>query len=63
MAALRALAYLVGKQLCILLHGSVGELPPDQPLHVEDGVGGVGRSLVLRRITHYLLAIRGPRNI
>mmetsp|Transcript_17134 Transcript_17134/g.41065 ORF Transcript_17134/g.41065 Transcript_17134/m.41065 type:complete len:243 (-) Transcript_17134:104-832(-) len=38
----------------VLLHGSIAELSSDQTLHVENGVLGIDRRLILGRVAHEL---------
>mmetsp|Transcript_19214 Transcript_19214/g.40126 ORF Transcript_19214/g.40126 Transcript_19214/m.40126 type:complete len:150 (-) Transcript_19214:402-851(-) len=61
---LRPLIYhLERNQLHVLLDCGVLELAPDEALGVVDGVGGVGRRLVLSCVADQALVVARPRHV
>src|SRR5262249_53365651 len=60
--AVRGLDDLVGDQPLVLFHHGVVVAAADQPLHSENGVGGIGHRLTLGRLTYQTLAVAGEGN-
>lgn len=52
-----------GVVLHIFLNRGVIPLPPDEPLHVEDGVLWIGRQLIFSSITNKTFAVSVESNV